>query len=157
MARRRQGLGWRDQVLVSGTLTRTFQTLWRLGSYLCSVADYLTPSFCSPCRRQVLPSLLPAFTLAYGTLLKASLAPHLKKRDKKKEKTRAEELVKEKKKLEAILAAGVSEEGKRGKGRSREFSSRFDLGCWVGRGSVGREKAIKSEPLAGLEVPELAS
>ncbi|KAL7412206.1 signal recognition particle, SRP9/SRP14 subunit [Mrakia frigida] len=88
---------------------------------------------------QISPSDLPSFTLAYGTLLKASLAPHLKKRDKKKEKARAEDIVKEKKKLEAILAAGVGEEGKRGKGRSR------------------RQKRIKSVQKAQLKLDALVA
>lgn len=92
---------------------------------------------------QVSPSSLPAFTLAYGTLLKASFAPFLRKRDKKKERARADDQIKEKKRLEGVLSKGVGEEGKRGAGRSRESESfsLFLFACslvnWGGLGRLG--------------------
>ena len=65
---------------------------------------------------QVLPSALHTFHAAYGALLKQSFTA-LKKRDKKKEKQRAEELVARRKKLyeNPIKVIGL----KRGKGRRK--------------------------------------
>ncbi|CED85596.1 Signal recognition particle, subunit Srp14 [Phaffia rhodozyma] len=63
---------------------------------------------------------LDTFSTSYGTLLKASFAPHLRKRDKKKEKSKAEILVRERKRLEVVVQKGLPDEtGKRGKGRGR--------------------------------------
>lgn len=65
--------------------------------------------------RQVEPSDLEKFQSEYGTLLKASMST-LRKRDKKREKLRAEELAKKKKRLaEEIAVSGP----KRGAGRRK--------------------------------------
>jgi hypothetical protein len=69
----------------------------------------------------IAPSLLPPFAERYNALLRAAFAPHLRKRDKKKEKARAEEVVKRKKELEAVVDRTLSSAGKRGSaGRSSE-------------------------------------
>ncbi|WVQ77562.1 hypothetical protein IAR50_007250 [Cryptococcus sp. DSM 104548] len=60
-------------------------------------------------------SSLPSFHAAYGTLLKTSMAPLMRKRDKKKEKARAEVLAKRRKEL--YVDVDIGSEGKRGKGR----------------------------------------
>ncbi|AAW46630.1 hypothetical protein CNBI0620 [Cryptococcus deneoformans B-3501A] len=60
-------------------------------------------------------SSLPSFHAAYGSLLKTSMAPLMRKRDKKKEKARAEALTKKRKELYVEVVIG--NEGKRGKGR----------------------------------------
>ena len=70
----------------------------------------------------IAPSLLPPFAERYNALLRAAFAPHLRKRDKKKEKARAEEVVKRKKELEAVVDRTLSSAGKRGSaGRSSEY------------------------------------
>jgi signal recognition particle subunit SRP14 len=76
----------------------------------------------------IAPSLLPPFAERYNALLRAAFAPHLRKRDKKKEKARAEEVVKRKKELEAVVDRTLSNAGKRGSaGRSSEsFQSAND-------------------------------
>ncbi|KAK1232493.1 hypothetical protein PQX77_004344 [Marasmius sp. AFHP31] len=64
---------------------------------------------------RVSSSQLPAFHREYGTLLKASMTT-LRKRDKKREKQRAEQVALRKKRLnEPVVVDGA----KRGKGRSR--------------------------------------
>ncbi|ODN85003.1 hypothetical protein L202_00839 [Cryptococcus amylolentus CBS 6039] len=60
-------------------------------------------------------SSLPTFHAAYGALLKTSMAPLMRKRDKKKEKARAEVLANKRKELYVDVDVGA--EGKRGKGR----------------------------------------
>lgn len=71
----------------------------------------------------VAPSLLPPFAEHYNALLRAGFAPHLRKRDKKKEKARAEETGRRRKELEAVVDKGLGSEGKRGSaGRSSESS-----------------------------------
>ncbi|WVW87069.1 hypothetical protein I302_109126 [Kwoniella bestiolae CBS 10118] len=60
-------------------------------------------------------SSLSTFHSTYGALLKSSFAPLMRKRDKKKEKLRAESLAK--KRREAYVDVVVGEGGKRGKGR----------------------------------------
>lgn len=74
----------------------------------------------------IAPSLLPPFVESYNALLRASFAPHLRKRDKKKEKSRAEEAIKRTKVLESVVekGAGLGSQGKRGsQGRSSECFS----------------------------------
>ncbi|KAG7092194.1 hypothetical protein E1B28_008562 [Marasmius oreades] len=64
---------------------------------------------------RVVSSQLPHFQREYGTLLKASMTT-LRKRDKKREKQRAEQVALRKKRLnEPVVVDGA----KRGKGRSR--------------------------------------
>nr|ODN80087.1 signal recognition particle subunit SRP14 [Cryptococcus depauperatus CBS 7841] len=60
-------------------------------------------------------SSLSSFHAAYGALLKQSMAPLMRKRDKKKEKARTDALAKKRKELYVDVAIG--NEGKRGKGR----------------------------------------
>ncbi|GFZ49799.1 hypothetical protein JCM24511_07202 [Saitozyma sp. JCM 24511] len=60
-------------------------------------------------------SRLPEFHTKYGTLLKGSMAPFMRKRDKKKEKAKAEAAAKKKKELYVDVTLGSA--GKRGKGR----------------------------------------
>ena len=65
--------------------------------------------------QQVEPADLEKFHSGYGTLLKASMST-LRKRDKKREKLRAEELAKKKKRLiEEVIVSGP----KRGAGRKK--------------------------------------
>ena len=64
---------------------------------------------------QVLPGDLEKFNAAYGTLLKSSM-PSLRKRDKKKEKERAERIARRKKRTtELVTIKGA----KRGAGRRK--------------------------------------
>ncbi|WWC73830.1 uncharacterized protein I206_107802 [Kwoniella pini CBS 10737] len=60
-------------------------------------------------------SSLSTFHATYGSLLKSSFAPLMRKRDKKKEKLRAEKLTK--KRREVYVDLEVGQAGKRGKGR----------------------------------------
>ncbi|CAK9782974.1 hypothetical protein CC85DRAFT_286511 [Cutaneotrichosporon oleaginosum] len=60
---------------------------------------------------------LPTFHAAYGALLKQSMAPHMRKRDKKRERARAEAAEKRRKELYVDVAIGS--EGKRGAGRRK--------------------------------------
>ncbi|GMK56266.1 hypothetical protein CspeluHIS016_0301060 [Cutaneotrichosporon spelunceum] len=62
-------------------------------------------------------STLPTFHAAYGALLKQSMAPHMRKRDKKKERARAEAAEKRRKELYVDVVIGT--EGKRGAGRRK--------------------------------------
>ena len=71
------------------------------------------------CLTQVEPSALTHFHAAYGTLLKSSLSPHLRKRDKKREKQRAEEALRRKRRLADDDARVVVEGPKRGNGRRK--------------------------------------
>ncbi|WVF68329.1 hypothetical protein IAT40_003094 [Kwoniella sp. CBS 6097] len=64
-------------------------------------------------------SSLPTFHATYGSLLKSSFAPLMRKRDKKKEKARAEALTK--KRREVYTDVVVGNEGKRGKGRRQRL------------------------------------
>jgi signal recognition particle subunit SRP14 len=66
------------------------------------------------CYLKVEPGHLDKFHAAYGTLLKASMTPTLRKRDKKKEKMRADKVALRKKKLAELI---VVKGGKRGAGR----------------------------------------
>ncbi|KAJ9122220.1 hypothetical protein QFC24_004450 [Naganishia onofrii] len=52
------------------------------------------------------PSQLPHFHAQYGSLLKASMAPKMRKRDKKKEKAKAELLAKKRKELYEDVTPG---------------------------------------------------
>ncbi|KAJ7589637.1 signal recognition particle 14kD protein-domain-containing protein [Mycena floridula] len=65
---------------------------------------------------EVTSAELPKFNAAYGALLKASMTT-LRKRDKKREKMRAEQIVKKKKRAEMAQQA-VIEGAKRGAGRA---------------------------------------
>ncbi|WWC92647.1 uncharacterized protein L201_007606 [Kwoniella dendrophila CBS 6074] len=60
-------------------------------------------------------SSLSTFHQTYGSLLKSSFAPLMRKRDKKKEKLRSELL--SKKRREVYVDVNIGEDGKRGKGR----------------------------------------
>ncbi|ORX37573.1 signal recognition particle, SRP9/SRP14 subunit [Kockovaella imperatae] len=62
---------------------------------------------------------LPEFHARYGSLLKASMAPHMRKRDRKREKIRAEAAAK--KKRDAYVDVEISAAGKRGKGRRQRM------------------------------------
>ncbi|WWD20431.1 hypothetical protein CI109_104907 [Kwoniella shandongensis] len=62
---------------------------------------------------------LPSFHTLYGNLLKSSFAPLMRKRDKKKEKARAEALAKKRKEVYTDVVLG--NEGKRGKGRRQRM------------------------------------
>ncbi|WVQ95882.1 hypothetical protein IAU59_002981 [Kwoniella sp. CBS 9459] len=64
-------------------------------------------------------SSLATFHATYGSLLKSSFAPLMRKRDKKKEKARAEALTK--KRREVYTDVVVGNEGKRGKGRRQRM------------------------------------
>jgi len=64
---------------------------------------------------QIPPSRLPEFQTRYGALLKSSMAPTMRKRDKKREKSRAEATAK--KRRELYVNVEIGSEGKRGKGR----------------------------------------
>ena len=66
---------------------------------------------------QIPASRLPEFHLRYGSLLKSSMAPCMRKRDKKREKARAEVAVK--KRRELYVDVEIGNEGKRGKGKRR--------------------------------------
>ena len=65
---------------------------------------------------QIPPSQLPQFHARYGSLLKASMAPTMRKRDKKKEKAKAEALAKKRKELYEDVTPG----GRRVKGVAGE-------------------------------------
>lgn len=73
---------------------------------------------------QIPSSSLPAFHARYGALLKASMAPQMRKRDKKKEKQKAEAVAKKRKELyvDVDLGSGVGTKGKRGAGRRQRVS-----------------------------------
>jgi hypothetical protein len=92
--------GWqKDQIFNSGASTLSVSPL--------PTQNELT--------RQVEPADLEKFHSEYGTLLKAGMST-LRKRDKKREKSRAEELAKKKKRLmEAVVVSGP----KRGAGRNK--------------------------------------
>ncbi|KAL1412573.1 hypothetical protein Q8F55_000320 [Vanrija albida] len=64
-------------------------------------------------------SSLHTFHAAYGALLKASMAPHMRKRDKKKERARADAA--EARKRELFVDVKIGTEGKRGKGRRQRM------------------------------------
>ncbi|WOO82157.1 Signal recognition particle protein [Vanrija pseudolonga] len=64
-------------------------------------------------------SSLHTFHAAYGALLKASMAPHMRKRDKKKERARADAA--EQRKRELFVDVKIGAEGKRGKGRRQRM------------------------------------
>ncbi|OCF34397.1 signal recognition particle subunit SRP14 [Kwoniella heveanensis BCC8398] len=64
-------------------------------------------------------SSLSTFHATYGSLLKSSFAPLMRKRDKKKEKARAEALTK--KRREVYTDVIIGNEGKRGKGRRQRM------------------------------------
>ncbi|KAK4686787.1 signal recognition particle subunit SRP14, partial [Tremellales sp. Uapishka_1] len=69
-------------------------------------------------------SRLVEFHSKYSSLLKASMAPHMRKRDKKKEKAKAEGLAKRRREL--MVDVVIGNEGKRGKGhrqRSRKVAA----------------------------------
>jgi signal recognition particle subunit SRP14 len=68
---------------------------------------------------QIPASRLMEFHSKYGSLLKASLAPHMRKRDKKKEKARAEAAAA--KKREAYIDVDISGK-KRGAGHRQRVS-----------------------------------
>ena len=82
----------------------------------CVHLSYLTITYTERAyTRQVEPADLEKFHSEYGTLLKAGMST-LRKRDKKREKLRAEELAKKKKRLmEAVVVSGP----KRGAGRNK--------------------------------------
>ncbi|RSH80019.1 uncharacterized protein EHS24_009690 [Apiotrichum porosum] len=61
-------------------------------------------------------SSLPTFHAAYGALLKASMAPHMRKRDKKKERARADAAASRRRELYVDVNL-ASNAGKRGAGR----------------------------------------
>ncbi|PVG01848.1 SRP14-domain-containing protein [Serendipita vermifera] len=64
----------------------------------------------------ILSNSLPSFHAQYGTLLKSTMTQTLRKRDKKKEKARLEELALKKKKImEGVQVVGP----KRGSGRKK--------------------------------------
>jgi signal recognition particle subunit SRP14 len=91
----------------------------RIYSYLCFTAAYslvhLIVSFKTNSFAQVEPGQLDAFHVTYGTLLKGSMGT-LRKRDKKREKQRAEEAAKRKRRMtEPIPIEGP----KRGSGRKK--------------------------------------
>nr|XP_018260115.1 signal recognition particle subunit SRP14 [Kwoniella dejecticola CBS 10117]OBR82273.1 signal recognition particle subunit SRP14 [Kwoniella dejecticola CBS 10117] len=65
-------------------------------------------------------SSLSTFHSTYGSLLKSSFAPLMRKRDKKKEKLRVEKLAK--KRREVYVDVEVGQAGKRGKGRRQRVS-----------------------------------
>ncbi|TXT12998.1 hypothetical protein VHUM_01399 [Vanrija humicola] len=64
-------------------------------------------------------SSLHTFHAAYGALLKASMAPHMRKRDKKKERARADAA--DARKRELFVDVKIGAEGKRGKGRRQRM------------------------------------
>jgi signal recognition particle subunit SRP14 len=66
---------------------------------------------------QVESSELIKFHALYGSLLKASMTATLRKRDKKREKARAEEAAKRKKKMTEPVKLEEGQSHKRGKGR----------------------------------------
>jgi len=85
----------------------------------------------------VTPTNLSKFHTAYGTLLKASFTA-LRKRDKKREKQRAEQFAKRKQRIaEPVVVSGP----KRGNGRRK----RQRLGKAVGKQEQARERAVKRE------------
>jgi len=69
---------------------------------------------------QIPPSSLSTFTQTYSTLLKSSMAPSMRKRDKKREKAKAE--MREKKRKEVWTDVEIGEGGKRGKGHRQRVS-----------------------------------
>ncbi|WVR07887.1 hypothetical protein IAU60_004930 [Kwoniella sp. DSM 27419] len=68
---------------------------------------------------QIPASSLAAFHATYGSLLKSSFAPLMRKRDKKKEKARVEAV--SKKRREVYTDVVLGNEGKRGKGRRQRL------------------------------------
>lgn len=70
---------------------------------------------------QIPPSSLSTFTQTYSTLLKASMAPNMRKRDKKREKAKAE--LREKKRKEVWVDVEIGEGGKRGNGHRQRVNS----------------------------------
>lgn len=77
---------------------------------------------------QIPASRLLEFHALYGNLLKSSMAPSMRKRDKKREKLRADSATKKKKELYVDVVVG--NQGKRGKGRRQRVrsASRFEHG-----------------------------
>jgi signal recognition particle subunit SRP14 len=84
------------------------------------------------------PADLPKFNAIYGSLLKAQMTPHLRKRDKNKQKQKAEEAAARKAKMtEPIVIEGA----KRGAGR-RKWQRRMKL---VRQQKESQEKFRKRE------------
>lgn len=78
---------------------------------------FLLAHLTQPRLHQIPATSLPTFTAAYGALLKASMAPHMRKRDKKKERARADAADKRRKELYVDVLVG--NDGKRGAGRRK--------------------------------------
>ncbi|KIK94431.1 hypothetical protein PAXRUDRAFT_828010 [Paxillus rubicundulus Ve08.2h10] len=96
---------------------------------LIRVTDGKKAKFCT----HVSPANLSKFHTAYGTLLKASFTA-LRKRDKKREKQRAEQFAKRKQRIaEPVIVSGP----KRGNGRRKR--QRLD------KAAVKQERAVKKE------------
>jgi hypothetical protein len=79
---------------------------------------------------QIPPSQLQTFQSTYSNLLKSSLAPSMRKRDKKREKAKAEAVLKKRK--EAYVDVVIGDAGKRGAGRRQRVSGSFDVSRDVG-------------------------
>ncbi|WVQ84803.1 hypothetical protein IAT38_006960 [Cryptococcus sp. DSM 104549] len=97
---------------------------------------------------RILASSLPSFHAAYGALLKNGMAPLMRRRDKKKEKARAEALAKKRKELYVDVVVG--NEGKRGAGkrqRTRKIAAQK-------KKEVERERleARQGEQKSGVEI-----
>lgn len=80
---------------------------------------------------QIPPSQLPQFHARYGSLLKASMAPTMRKRDKKKEKAKAEALARKRKELYEDVTPG----GRRVKGVAGEAE--------VGKKKMGHRQRVR--------------
>lgn len=78
---------------------------------------------------QIPATALQTFHTTYGSLLKSSMAPKMRKRDKKKEKLKLEALAKKRRELAVDVVIG--NEGKRGAGRRQRVSVDFlgSFGC----------------------------
>lgn len=96
---------------------------------------------------QVQPSELSLFQQSYGTLLKAKMTTHMRKRDKKREKLRAERLTARKKRLAVEI---VVEGPKRGAGRLK----RQRRAKSAKKQQVARERVRKAEELKAKKAAE---
>lgn len=101
---------------------------------------------------QIPASHLPTFHARYGSLLKASMASAMRKRDKKKEKARAEAVARRMKEVYEDVELG--EGGKRGKGR-RQRVGLFLRGEGVGgKGCAGGRRQRQGKGRASWEEEE---